>query len=148
MSCELVAPMQQIVQPGLDIIFVDASVPCTSGLVQFNSNTGAVQLSGYVENPGCRCRPNTAKYLIDFGANISIPAGGTVEEISVGIVVGGSVVPSTIMRVTPAAIEEFWNVSRAKVVNIFRNCCQSVGIRNLSTQPIAVQEANMLIERI
>lgn len=148
MSCELVASAQQILQPNQDMIFTTATVPCTSGLVQFNPDTGAVLLSGYGTNSGCCCRRPTAKYLVDFGANIAIPTGGTVEEISMGIVVGGSVVPSTIMRMTPAAVEQFFNISRAKIVEVFGGCCQTFAVRNLSTQPIAVQESNVILDRV
>ena len=148
MSCELITIGKQTVQPGQDIIFSAETVPCTSGLVQFNKGSGAVQLSVYTQAGGCPCRNNVAKYLVDFGANIAISEGGTVGEISVGIVVGGSVVPATIMRVTPAAVEQFWNVSRAKVVDVFRNCCQSFAIRNLSDQPIDVQEGNVYLDRV
>ena len=149
MSCELIAPTLQTIQPGLDLIFTEMSVPCTLGVVQFNADTGAVVLSGrnQIQQMACGCsRPVNTKYLIDFGANISIPEGGTVGEISLGIVVGGLVVPSTIMRVTPAAVQQFFNVSRAKIISIFRNCCQSVGIRNLSTQAINAEGANMIID--
>lgn len=149
MSCELIAPNRQSILPGQDLIFVEASIPCTKGIVQFNADTGAVMLSGLnrtnVAPCGCR-QPVNTNYLIDFGANIAISTGGTVGEISVGIVVGGLVVPSTIMRVTPAAVQEFFNVSRAKIVSIFRNCCQTVGIRNLSTQSIDAEGANMIID--
>ena len=138
MSCELITIGRQTIQPGQDVIFSEASVPCTSGLVKFNPGTGAIQLSGNVagNGSGCPCRNNTVKYEVEFGANIAVSEGGTPGEISLGIAIGGSTDPSSIMIVTPAAAEEFWNVSRCKIVDVFRGCCQSFSIRNLSDQPI------------
>ena len=136
MSCELITIGRQTIQPGNDVVFSEVSVPCTSGLIKFNPGTGAVQLSGNVAGGGCPCRNNSVKYSVDFGANIAISEGGTPGEISLGIVIGGSAVPSATMIVTPTAAEEFWNVSRSKIVDVFRGCCQSFAIRNLSDQPI------------
>ena len=136
MSCELITIGRQTIQPGQDVVFSEMSVPCSNGLVKFNPGTGAVQLSGNVAGGGCPCRNSTVKYEVEFGANIAVSEGGTAGEISLGIVVGGSIDPSSIMIATPAAAEQFWNVSRCKIVDVFRGCCQSFAIRNLSDQPI------------
>ena len=48
---------------------------------------------------------------------------------------------------TPAAVEEFFNVSRATNVDVWRGCCETVAIRNTSDQPILVQNANILFAR-
>jgi len=51
------------------------------------------------------------------------------------------------MIVTPAAVEEFFNVSRAINAAVFNGCCESLAIRNTSSQPILVQNANIIISR-
>lgn len=84
---------------------------------------------------------------MDFGANIAIPTGGTVEAISLAISIDGSSIPSSQMIVTPAAVEEFFNVSRAINAEIWRNCCETVTVRNTSDQPILVQNANIIFSR-
>lgn len=84
---------------------------------------------------------------MDFGANIAIPTGGTVEAISLAISIDGSTIPSSQMIVTPAAVEEFFNVSRAINAEIWRNCCETVTVRNTSDQPILVQNANIIFSR-
>jgi hypothetical protein len=84
---------------------------------------------------------------VDFGANIAVPTGETVGEISVAIVIDGSTIPATTMTVTPAAVEEFFNVSRATNVQVWRGCCETVAIRNTSDIPILVQNANILFSR-
>jgi hypothetical protein len=82
---------------------------------------------------------------VNFGANIAIPTGGTVGQISLAIAVNGAVVPASTMIVTPAAVDEFFNVSREMPVAIFCGCCQSVSIVNTSGQPITVQNATIEI---
>ena len=91
-------------------------------------------------------RNQTTEYLTDFGANIAIPEGGTVEEISVAFAVDGTVLPGTTMRVTPTAVDTYENVSRATNVPIWNNCCQSVSVVNTSTQAINVQNVNIIFE--
>ena len=61
--------------------------------------------------------------------------------------IDGSTVPASTMIVTPAAVEEYFNVSRAINVGVWRGCCETVGIRNTSDQPILVQNANIIIAR-
>lgn len=138
----------QTVNPGESIVFY-AVEPCQRGFVRHREGTGNFLLNGWVPNRGgCGYnRQRSAQYLVDFGANISIPEGGTVEEISVALVIDGATVPSSTMRVTPAAVNEFFNVSRAINVDVWRNCCQTVTVRNISSQPIQVQEANIIFAR-
>ena len=139
----------QTVNPGETIIFTETAVPCRRGLIRHRDDTGNFLLVGYVPRQyGCRCpKQQDANYLVDFGANIAIPTGGTVEAISVAITMDGATIPSSTMIVTPAAVEEFFNVSRAINVAVFGGCCESLAVRNTSTQPILVQNANIIISR-
>lgn len=140
----------QTINPGETVVFTESPVPCQRGFVRHRDGSGNFLLSGYVPNTyGCGCcnRKNSALYLVDFGANIAIPTGGTAGEISLAISVDGATLPSSTMIVTPAAVEEFFNVSRAINVEIWRGCCETVSIRNTSTQPILVQNANIIFDR-
>lgn len=139
----------QTVNPGETIIFTENPVPCTRGLIRHRDDTGTFLLKGYVPHQfGCPCRrQRTANYLVDFGANIAIPEGGTVGAISVAITIDGATIPSSTMTVTPAAVEEFFNVSRAINAGVFAGCCESIAVRNTSDQPILVQNANIIISR-
>ena len=149
MGAEYSADAVQTVNPGETVVFTEAPVPCARGFVRHRDGSGNFLLSGWVpQRYGCPCSRNqNATYMVDFGANIAIPTGGTVEEISVAITLDGSTLPATTMRVTPAAAEEYFNVSRASMVQIFRGCCESLAIRNTSTQPILVQNANIVFGR-
>lgn len=139
----------QIVNPGEAIVFTESPVPCERGFVRFREGSGNFLLSGWLPNiPTCCCkRASSAMYLVDFGANISVPEGGTAEEISVAIAVDGSTIPESTMTVTPAAVDQYSNVSRAINVPIWRGCCETVTIRNTSSQPIQVQNANVIFNR-
>lgn len=139
----------QTVNPGEAIIFTESPVLCTLGLVRHRDDTGSFLLSGNSMNGcSCRCSNNGSRsYLVDFGANIAVPTGETVGPISVAIAIDGTTVASSTMIVTPAAVEEYFNVSRATNVQIWNNCCETVSIRNTSTIPILVQNANIIITR-
>ena len=146
--CEFSNNTQQTVNPGETIIFTETPVPCNRGLVRHRDDTGTFLLAGRVRNTGCRCcSPKTANYLVDFGANIAIPTGGTVGAISVAITIDGATIPSSQMTVTPAAVEEFFNVSRAITASVWKGCCETIAIRNTSDQPILVSNANVIISR-
>ena len=138
----------QTVNPGESIIFTTGS-NCPRGFVRHREETGNFLLSGWVPNRfanGCSCGRN-AQYLVDFGCNIAIPTGGTVGEISVALAIDGATLPATTMRVTPATVEDYFNVSRATNVDVWRGCCQTVTVRNTSTQPILVEDANIIFSR-
>lgn len=141
----------QTVNPGESIVFTETTSPCRRGFVRHNDGSGNFLLSGsMVNNNYCPCSRlynDNAAYLVDFGANIAIPTGGTVGEISVVFAVDGGTDQASTMIVNPAAVEQFSNVSRSKEVDIFSNCCQTVTIRNTSDQPILVQNASLRITR-
>jgi hypothetical protein len=89
----------------------------------------------------------TANYQVAFHANIQIPDGGEVEPISLAVVIDGEVDPSSIMTFTPAATEELGNVGADVIVAVPCICrCASVSIRNVSTQAIQVQNANIVFD--
>ena len=141
----------QIVNPGESVIFTSSPVPCRTGLVNHREDSGNFLLSGFGNVPytGCGCnrvRPS-AVYLVDFGANISIPEGGTAGEISVAIALDGNTLPESTMTVTPAAVDEAFNVSRAINVAVWHGCCQTLTIRNTSAQAIQVEQANVIFGR-
>ena len=139
----------QTVNPGETVIFTENPVPCRRGLVRHRDETGNFLLKGWLPNQcGCCCnREQFANYLVDFGANIAVPTGETVDTISLAITIDGTTIPASVMQVTPAAVEEFSNVSRAINAQIWRGCCETVAVRNTSAIPILVQNANIIFSR-
>lgn len=106
------------------------------------NGSGLVTLRGLTN---CQCR---ARFRVSFGGNIQIPAGGTVEPISLTIALDGEPISSTSMIFTPAAAEQFGNVFSAIFIDVPKGCCEQVSVRNTSTIPIDVQNANLIIERV
>lgn len=138
----------QTINPGEAVVFNTVD-PCNRGLVRHRDNTGSFLLSGWLPNfmNGCRCTKRSAQYRLDFGANIAVPTGGTAGEISVAFMVDGATVPYSTMKVTPAAAEEYFNVSRAMEVPIWRGCCETVTVINTSDQPILLDNGTLTISR-
>lgn len=134
----------QTINPGEDATFTVVE-PCRRGFVRHREGSGSFLLSGWT--PRRSCCNKSASYLVDFGANIAVPTGETVGEISVAFTINGSVVPSTEMIVTPAAVEEYFNVSRASNIDIWNGCCETVTVRNTSSIPILMQNANIIFAR-
>lgn len=135
----------QIVNPGETVVFTENPVPCRKGLVRHRDGTGSFLLAGVV--PYSRCCNRNADYLCEFGANISIPEGGTAGAVSVALTIDGSTIPASSMEVTPAAVNEYFNVSREITVPVWRGCCESVSVRNTSDQPIQVSNASISFSR-
>ena len=138
---EFISTAVQTVQPNQDIIFTNVAVRSNNRSILHREGSGLVSLRGITN----QCR---ARFKVAFGANIAIPTDGTVEEISLAIAIDGEPLNSSTMIVTPAAVEEFWNVSREIYVDVPCGCCSQVSVRNISTQAVDVANANLIVERV
>lgn len=140
----------QTVNPGEAVIFTETPVPPVTNLVRHRDDTGSFLLSGVSMRPytGCACnRPKSTTYRVSFNANIAIPTGSAVGEIGIATQIDGTTVPTSSAVVTPAAVEEFFNVGSDVDAQIWLGCCESVSVINNSTTPILVRNANLIIER-
>lgn len=137
---EIIANALQTVNAGANVQFTDTVVPGKACTLH-RAGSGLVSLKGLTD----QCR---ARFKVSFGGNIAVPTGGTVEAISLAIAIDGEPMATTTMIVTPAAVEEFFNVFGAIYLDIPRGCCSQISVRNVSDQPIDVQNANLIIERV
>jgi hypothetical protein len=137
---EITAVTLQEVAENQNVLFTD-TVICGGPSIVHRGGSGLVTLRGLTN----QCR---AQYKVTFGANIAIPTGGTVEEISLALTIDGEPLGSATMIETPAAVEQFSNVFGAVYIAVPRGCCLTVGVRNTSAQAINVQNANLIVERI
>ena len=137
---ELTANALQTVELNQNVLFTDTAV-CGSCSILHRDGSGLVTLRGITN----QCR---ARFKAFFSGNIAIPADGTVEPISLALSINGEPVASTTMIQTPAAVEEFANVASAVYIDVPAGCCVSISVRNISTQAIDVQNANLIIERV
>ena len=133
----------QTVGLGQNVLLTESPIPCSRGYVIHREGSGILTLRGIVNN----CNGCFARYKVSFGANIAIPEGGTVGPISLALAIDGEPIPTSSMIVTPAAVEEFWNVYASVFVTVPRGCCYTVAVENTSTQAIDVQNANIIVER-
>lgn len=141
----------QIVSANQPIVFTDAPVPCSEGVIFHRDGTGAFLLSGRGLKPyrdGCQVVVPQALYEVEFHANVQIPEGGEVGTISFALVVDGEVEPAAIMSVTPAAVEEPFNIGTASIVNVPAICgCSRVAVRNIGDANAEVLSANIVFNR-
>ena len=146
---EYIANAEQIVPLNEAIDFV-ASIPCNRGLVIHDDGTGVFTLRGC----GSNC---FARYRVTYNGNIAIPEGGTVAPIAVAVTVNGEARMASRAIYTPAAAEEYGNVTSTALVTVPRGCCFSVSVRAVSgitdgtnTPPVAISQinGNLVIDRV
>lgn len=133
----------QTIVAGGNAVFTNEPSPCTRGYIIHRDDSGIFTVRGIVNNP---CA-NFARYVVDFGSNIAIPTGGTVGAIQVSLAIDGEPIPASTMIVTPAAVEEYFNVHRSIEIAVPRGCCYVIAIENTSGQAIEMQNANIRIVR-
>lgn len=142
---------EQIINPGESVAFTTNPVPCTKGLVWWRAGTGALSLAGVRDGNttcGCGCRrQQSSVYLASFHANIAVPTGETVGPITLNFAVDGVTLPESTMEATPAAVEEFSNVSATDNILIRCGCCQTLTVTNTGTIPVTVSDANIIISK-
>ncbi len=150
---EYINTSDQIIPPGESVVFSTAVVPCSSGNVRWRPGSSQFSLKGN----GCGCTPrfpygccqqnDSTNYYVTFGANIAVPTGETVGAISVAFAIDGVTLPETTMEETPAAVEEFSNVSRSSTVQVWNGCCSTFSIRNTSDIPIHMTNPNVVFNK-
>lgn len=84
----------------------------------------------------------------NWGGNRAVPTGGTVGPISVALAVGGESLTSATAIVTPAAVENYFNVFVAAFIEVPRGCCVTVAVKNTSTQAVSIANSNLIVERV
>lgn len=131
----------QSVLTNQNVLFTETPVCSNNCNILHRQGSGIVTLKGNTN----QCR---ALYKVSFGGNIAVPTGGTAEAISIAIALEGEALASTTATVTPAAVEEFFNVYTSVFVAVPRGCCMTVAVENISTQTISVQNANLIVERV
>ena len=102
------------------IPFID-SIRCNKGCVFHQNGTGIFVLRGITNN----C---FARYEVEFTGNVAIPEGGAVTPIATAIVVSGEQRIGSRAIFTPAAVDEYGNVTSRAVIDVPRGCCFTVSV--------------------
>jgi len=133
----------QEIQVNGNAIFNDR-IPCNRGYIYHREESGLFILRGIVNNP-TSC---FARYQLVFNGNIAVPTGETVGPISMAVAIGGEPELTSNAIVTPAAVENYFNITSTTFIDVPKGCCFSIAIENTSTIPINLQNANLVISRV
>ena len=150
MAAEYLANAVQEIALNAPAIFT-ASIPCRKGFVYHEDETGVFILRGITNN---QC---FATYQVTFNGNIALPEGAAVTPVAIAIAVQGEPRLTSRAIFTPAAAEDYGNVTSTAIIKVPRGCCFSVSIESVpaTTDPtvtpapvIEMQNANLVIDRI
>lgn len=142
MAAEYSFSPAQTVAENTNVLFLNGNRACNKGYITHRTDSGIFRLKGATN--GCK-----AIYRVTFNGNIAVTTGGTVGEISIGLQEDGETVTNAVASVTPAAVENFFNVSVDTFVTIPCGCCVTVSVKNISTgTSIDVRNANIIFERV
>lgn len=141
----------QLVEPNQNVL-LDTVIPCNKGYVYHRDGSGIVILRGIVNCP----QACFARYQVTFNGNIALPDGATVGPIAVALAIDGEPIQTSRAIITPAAVDEYGNVTSTAIITVPRGCCFSVTVENVSAPAapggvapeINVQNANLVVSRI
>lgn len=141
----------QIVEPNQNII-LDTVIPCNKGYVFHRDQSGIVILRGVVNCPNA-C---FARYQVTYNGNIALVEGAEVGPISIALAIDGEPVQTSRAIVTPAAEDEYFNVTSTAIINVPRGCCFTVAVENVSAPAVVggvapeinAQNSNLTVARI
>lgn len=151
MAAEYLSNQIQAVSLNSPILF-NSSLPCRKGYIYHEDETGIFILRG-ITNGQC-----FATYQLTFNGNIALPEDAAeVVPIAVAITVNGEPRVTSRAIFTPAAVDEYGNVTSTAIIKVPKGCCFSVAVEHVAatTDPtvtpaatINVQNANLVINRI
>jgi hypothetical protein len=137
---EYTANAVQTVAANQDILFTNEPIGGNCSILH-RSGSGLVTLRGLT-------RQSRARYKVSFNGNLAIPTTGTSGAISIAIAENGEALDSSIMTSTTTTVGQFNNVSSSVFIDVPAGCCSQITIKNVSTQSINIQNANLLVERV
>lgn len=140
----------QNVAYGQNLLLAD-SIPCNRGYVVHRNGSGILTLRGITGG----CNP-FARYQVTFVGNIAVPTGGTVAAIALSLAIDGEPLQSSRAVVTPAAVEQYFNVTCTANITVPKGCCYTVAVENVDAgvggtivdqQTISVADGNLVVTR-
>ena len=144
-------PNPQNVAFGQNVLLADA-ISCPRGNVVHRNGSGILTLRGNANGAAC-----FARYQVTFNGNIAVPEGGTAAAIAVALAIDGEAFASSRAIVTPAAAEQYFNVTSTAIITVPKGCCYTVAVENVNAgvgaeivdeQTISVADANLTVTRI
>lgn len=127
---EWISTIAQTIDANANILFDETVVPpCPK--VRHRKFSGVFTFKG-------------GRYLVTFGANVSLPAGETPAPVSLAITLNGEPLQGGTMTVTPAAAGDVFGIARTVEIDVPCNCCYTLSVKNIGTTPVTVEEANLI----
>lgn len=151
MSEYVQAQSPQNVPFGQNLLLID-SIPCPRGQVIHRNGSGILTLRGCASGNSC-----FARYEVTFNGNLAVPEGGTAAAIAVALAIDGEPLQSSRAIVTPAAVEQYFNVTSTAIITVPRGCCYTVALENVNAgvggdivdeQTVSVADGNLTVARI
>ena len=145
------AQSPQNVAFGQNLLLID-SLPCPRGQVVHRNGSGILTLRGCASGNSC-----FARYEVTFNGNIAVPEGGTAAAIAVALAIDGEALQSSRAIVTPAAVEQYFNVTSTAIITVPKGCCYTVALENVNAgvvgeivdeQTISVADGYLTVARI
>ena len=148
---EFVKNEVQLVQPNQPVL-LDGSFWGRRNFIFHQDGSGIITLRGIVANPYAEW----ALYQATFNGNIAVPTDGAVGAIAVALARSGEPILTSRAIVTPAAVDEYFNVTSTAFIIVPRGCSFDISVENVSepadaTTPapaINVQNSSLVITRI
>lgn len=121
----------------------NTNIPCNRGNIYHRNESGIFILKANTSPNMC-----FARYQVVFNGNIAVPTGETVSPISMSLSLDGENILTSNAIVTPTVVDAYFNITSTAFIDIPRGCCFNLGVRNTSTIPINLQNANLVIARV
>lgn len=132
---ELTNATVQTVTAGQSVVYTSTAV---RGGCAERHREGSAQIT--LTKPG--------RYLVGFSGNIAIPSDGTAGGISLALTYDGEIIGGSSMRSTPAAVEEYGNVSTQHWVDVYYGSSGNIAVQNTSGVPVLVESPNITVVRV
>ena len=126
---EYTAIATQTVAANQNVLFTEAPIPCTKGLVTHRAGSGLFNLRG-------NCSQCRVRYKVDFIGNIAVSTGGTPGPISVAIAVDGEPLPSSVATVTPTVAGAFLTWLHPSTLTLQRAAARRCPSATLVARPL------------
>jgi hypothetical protein len=141
----------QLVQPNQPVL-LDGSLWANRRYLFHLEDSGIITMRGIVASPYIEY----AVYQVTFNGNIALPTGATVGPIAIALARNGEPILTSRAIVTPAAVDDYFNVTSTDYIIVPRGCCFTVTVENVSAPAapggvapeINVQNANLVVSRI
>ena len=136
---------------GQNLLLAD-EIPCNRGYVVHRNGSGILTLRGITS--GCAC---FARYQVTFNGNIAVPTGGTAAAIAIALALDGEPLQTSRAIVTPAEVEQYFNVTSTAIITVPKGCCYTIAVENVDAgvggeivdqQTISVADGNLTVARI